>query len=290
MLVRTDVWCVVLTPGKFVIVHTPFTAEDVLSEQYPPPNVTSGTFHDHDAAPEFNLDTRSEERGSGMSRRAYTVFPGLSVRSEVPPTSTSGPAEPRLAARSDTLLADGKEPAGLDSTVALLPSFSFVSPELTPRSRSSGISTPAEFTGGAPGEQSVSSENGVKTGHNGEYTSATCFADGIRSPPSPVIPAQVDLLMDALEPILADYTSPPSPKGAALNHLENTPLQYSPSSTYHPVDHPATPEYEHWAGEATGTTENVSEGEVNPRTSPDPFAFLAARMSTNPQTPVRKWR
>ena len=57
------------------------------------------------------------------------MSPGLSVRSEMTPTSISGRVELRPSARSDSLLADGKEPAGLDSTVTLMPSFSAVSPD-----------------------------------------------------------------------------------------------------------------------------------------------------------------
>jgi hypothetical protein len=93
----------------------------------------------------------------------------------------------------------------------------------------------------------------------------TRFANGICSPPSPVAPAQVNLLLDALEPILAGYTSPPSPEEAALahpsstfNYLENSPLQYSPSSATHsPASRLASPEYDHWARESTEAVDNV---------------------------------
>jgi hypothetical protein len=229
--------------------------------------------YDHDADPEFNRETHSEERGSGMRTRAHTVSPGLSVRSEMSPTSISGPAEPRLTARSDPLLADGKEPAGLDSTVALMPSFSVGSPELPPRCRSSGISTPAELSDGAFGEQSVSSEaEDAETGSTGECAGITGFANSIRSPPSPVIPAQVDSLLDALGPVLADYgTSPPSPEEAALMHpsstfnrLENSPLRYSPSDirAHSPINPPTTPECDDWVGESTGVVGHVDPGSV----------------------------
>ena len=250
----------------------------------------SETFYDHDADQEFDQETYSEEIGSGMCKSAYTVSPGLSVRSEMPPTSTSGPAEPRLTARSDPLLADGKEPAGLDSTVALMPSFSVGSLELSPRCRSSGISTIAESSGGAFGEQSVSPEAGsAETGSTGECIGMTRFANGIRSPPSPVAPAQVNLLLDALEPVLADYISPPSPEEAALIHpsftfdrLENLPIQHSPSSvqTRSPVDPPTTPECDDWVGESTGTV-----GHVDPETvlevEPQPHTHRPSEVAVN---------
>ena len=222
----------------------------------------SEIFYEHDANPEFNREPHSEERGSGMRKRAHTVSPGSSARSEMPPASISGPAEPRPIARSDPLLIDGKEPAGLDSTVALMPSFSVGSPELPPRCRSSGISTPAEFSDGAFGEQSASSEaDDAEMGSNGECTGMTRFANGIRSPPSPVVPAQVNLLLDALEPILANYASPPSPEEAVLlhpsstfNHLESPPIRYSPSKVraHSPASTLTTPEHDDWVGESTG--------------------------------------
>jgi hypothetical protein len=163
-----------------------------------------------------------------------------------------------MTARSDPSLADGEELAGLDSTVALMPSFSDVSPELSPRCRSGGISSPAEFTDGTLGEQIVSSEeDDGETGSTGEFTGVTRFANSIRSPPSPAIPARVNLLLDALEPILANYTSPLSPEEATLAHpsstvsnLENPPLQYPPSSAVHSLaSRPATPEYDDWSTE-----------------------------------------
>ena len=255
----------------------PFTAEDALIVQYPPPHLLSEIFDDHDATPESNRDTRSEERRSGMREWTYTVSSGLSVRSEMSPTSISGPAEPRLAARSYTSLADGKEPAGLDSTVALMPSFSVVSPELSHRCRSSGISTPVEFTDGSLGEQSMSlEEDDVGAVFTGEHlTGETRFSDGTRSPPSPVAPAQAELLLSALEPILTGYVSPPSPEEATLthpastfNHFENSPLQYSPSSPRSPVRRLTTPEYDDWVGESMESVDNADSGpasEVEPQ-------------------------
>jgi len=223
----------------------------------------SEIFYDYDATPEFDRDTHLEERGSGMHKLAHTVSPGLSVRSEMSPTSISGPAEPRPTAHSDPSLADGKEPAGLDSAVALMPPFSVVSPELSPRCRSSGISTPAEFTDGTLGEQSMSLDE--ETWFTGEYsTGETRFSNGTRSPPSPVAPAQAESLLSALGPILTDYASPPSPEEAALVHPTstfdypgNSPLQYSPSSNHSPVSRPATPEYADRVGEPTGAVDNV---------------------------------
>ena len=237
----------------------------------------SDIYYDHDADPELNRETHSEERGSGMCNSAYTVSPGSSVRSEMLPTSISGPAEPRLTARSDPSLADGEEPAGLDSTVALMPSFSVGSPELPLRCRSSGISTPAEFSDGAFGEQSVSLEaDDAETASTGECTGMNRFANGTRSPPSPVIPAQASLLLDALGPILASYTCPPSPEEAALihpsstfNRLESSPLEYSPTvRAYSPISRPTTPEYGDWIGESTGAVGHVDLEpalEVDPR-------------------------
>lgn len=244
----------------------PSTAGDVLSEQYPPPQPMSEVFYDHNATLDFNRDPHSEERGPGMRQWAYTVSPGLSVRSEMPPTSIFDSAEPRLAARSDPLLANGEEPAGLDSTVALMPSFSVVSPELSPRCRSSGISTSAEFSDRDVGEQSVSSEeDDMETGSTGEFTPTNRFASDTRSPPSPIVSAQVDSLLSALEPILADYTSPPSPEEAtlvhpssALNDLEDSPLHYSPSNAVpNPANCLAVPECDDWVGDSTGTIESV---------------------------------
>lgn len=247
---------------------TPFSAEGVHDENYYPyRHVISKILCDHDATPEFDRDTRSEERGSGMSELTYTVSPGLSVRSEMPPTSISSPAEPRLTAHSDPLLADGKELAGLDSTVTLMPSFSVGSPELSSRCRSSGISTSAEFSDGARGEQSVSpKEDNTETRSTGECIGMTCFENGIRSPPSPVVPAQVNSLLDALEPVLARYTSPSSPEEPALvhpsskfNRLGSTPLQYSPSSVgaHGSVRPPATPNCDDWVGESMGVVNDA---------------------------------
>ena len=255
---RRDAWYVVLTPESSPLLIHAFIAYDALNEQYPPPHVPPEIFYDHDATPESNRDTHSGERGSGMCQWAYTVSPGLSVRPEMTPTSISGPAEPRLTARSDPSLADGEELAGLDSTVALMPSFCDVSPELPPRCRSGGISSPTEFTDGTLGEQIVSSEeDDGETGSTGEFTGVTRFANSIRSPPSPAIPARVNLLLDALEPILANYTSPLSPEEATLahpsstvSHLENPPRQYPPSSADHSLaSRPATPEYDGWSTE-----------------------------------------
>ena len=243
----------------------PFTAEDALIVQHPPPHVMSEIFYDYDATPEFDRDTHSEERGSGMHKLAYTVSHGLSARPEMSPTSISGPAEPRLTAHSDPSLIDGKELAGLDSTVALMSSFSVASPELSPRCRSSGISTPAEFTDGTLGEQSMSLEMDiVETGPIGGYFAGeTSFSNGTHSPPSPVVPAQAESLLSALGPILADYASPRSPEEApsvyptsTSDYFENSPLQYSPSSN-HSVSRPATPEHEDWVGEPPGAVTNV---------------------------------
>ena len=204
-----------------------------------------------------------------MGKRAYTVSPGLSVRSEMPPASISGPAEPRPTARSYPSLADGKEPAGLDSTVALMPSFSVGSPELPLRCRSSGISTSEEFTDEALGEQSVSSEEDDMDVESSGYFTGARFANDIRSPPSPVVPTRADSLLGALEPILAGLSSPSSPKEVALaprtsafDHYENSPLEYSPSSPQSPVNRLATPEYDEWAGESTGPVDDVDSEQV----------------------------
>lgn len=242
----------------------PFAAEDALTVQHPPPHVMSEIFYDYDATPELDRDTHSGERGSGMGKWASTVSPGLSVRSEMSPTNIFGPAEPRPTAHSDASLADGKEPAGLDSTVAPMPSFSVVSPELSPRCRSSGISTPAESTDGTLGEQSMSLEvDYVETGSTGEYSpGVTRFSNGTHSPPSPVVPAQAESLLSALGPILANCV--PSPEEAALvhptsafDHFGDSPLQYSPSSNHSPISRPTTPEYDDWVGESAGADDNV---------------------------------
>ena len=254
-----------------------FIAEDALIEQYPPPEVLSEIFnYDYDAAPEFDRDARPEERGLGMRKWAYMVSPGLSVRSEMLPTRTSDPAEPRPTARFDTSLADGKEPAGLDSTVALLPSFSVGSPELSSRCRSSGISTPGEFTDDTLGEQSMSlEEDDFGAGFTDEYSTGEArVSDGSRSPPSPVVPAQAESLLSALGPVLADHGSSPSPEEVALVHptstfeyLGDSPLQYSPSSTQSPVSRVATPEYDDWVGDSTGSVDKIDSepaSEVEP--------------------------
>ena len=268
---------------------TPSAAEDALGERYPPRPGLTELFYDHDAAPEFNRDTHSEERGSGKHTWAYTVSPGLSVRPEMSPTSISGPAEPRLTARSDPSLADGEEPAGLDSTVTLMPSFSVASPELAPRCRSSGISTSAEFSDGILGEQSVSSEAGDgETGFTGECIDMTPFTNGIRSPPSPVVPEQVDSLLGALEPVLeAGYTSPLSPEEAALMHpsratfnrLESSPPWCSPSRirAHSPVEPPATPEHDDWIGECTGAVDHVDPGSVSEGETVAPYPSTPRR-------------
>lgn len=226
--------------------------------------------NDRDATSELGLETHSEKRGSGVRESAYTVSPGLPVRPEMSPTHISGPAEPRPSARSDTSLADGKEPAGLDSTVALMPSFSVASPELAPRCRSSGISTSAESTDGALGEQSVSSgEDNLGRGSTDKfYAGMRCFSKGTRSPPSPVAPAQVECLLGALEPVLANTTSPP-PEESALTHLipaseylERSPLEYSPATPRTPVKVSLLP------GMATGFLQGPFVMSTPPRSRP----------------------
>ena len=54
----------------------------------------------------------------------------------------------------------------------------------------------------------------METGSTGECTGMTRFVENAGSPPSPAVPAQVDSLLDALEPILGDCTSFPSPEEA----------------------------------------------------------------------------
>ena len=182
------------------------------------------TSYDYSAALEFDRETDAEEGGSGMRKWAYTVSPGLSVRSEMSLTDIFDSAEPRPTVRSDPSLADGKELAGLDSTAALLPSFSVGSPELSPRCRSGEISPPAESSGGAFGEESVASDGGdVETGSNSECTGMTRFVEDAGSPPSPVFPAQVNTLLDALEPILGGYTSSPTTEDAEARRTSPPP-------------------------------------------------------------------
>lgn len=249
----------------------PFIAEDALRDQFPPPHVLSKVFDDYDANLEFDRDTHSEERGSGIGKRAYTVSSSSSVRSEMPPTSISGPAELRPTAHSDPSPADGEELAGLDSTVALMPSFSVDSPELSSRCRSSGISTPVEYADGSLGERSMSlEEDDIAMGLTGEFTGMTRFGNGIRSPPSPVVPAQAGLLLDALRPVLADYTPSPSPEEVALEHPSsafdypgNSPLQYSPSDAGSPVNRLVTPECDEWVGESAGAVDGVDSEPVS---------------------------
>jgi hypothetical protein len=249
------------------------TAEHAIDEKHPHPQVLSKIFHDHDRAPEFDRDAHSGERGSGMRKQAHTVSPGLSVRSEMSPTGIFDPAKPRPTAHSEPLLAGGKELAGRDSTVALMPSFSVVSSELPLRCRSSGISTPEEFSDEGLGEQSMSlEEDDIRTGFtHPEFAGITHPASGSCSPLSPVVPAQVDLMMGALEPLLAGYASPPSPEEAALVHpapisspLDYSPLQYSPSSdrAHSPARHTAAPEYDDWAGESTEDVDDVDPESV----------------------------
>jgi hypothetical protein len=221
----------------------------------------SKIFQAYDAIPEFDRATQPEERGSGVREHAYTASPGLPARPEMSPTSVFGPAEPRPTARSDPLLADGKESAGLDSTVALMPPFSVASPELPLRCRSSGISASYEFSDESLGERSMSlDEDDWKTGSASNFIGMTRFANGSCSPPSPVIPAQVNLMMDTLEPVLASYTSPPSLEEAPLvhppltpRHLKYSPLQYSPASVrgHSPVEHAPTPDCDDSVGEPT---------------------------------------
>ena len=54
----------------------------------------------------------------------------------------------------------------------------------------------------------------MEAGSTGEFTGMTRFVEDAGSPPSPAVPAQVDSLLDALEPILGDCTSFPSPEEA----------------------------------------------------------------------------
>jgi len=105
-------------------------------------------------------------------------------------------------------------------------------------------------------EQSASSEEGdAEMGSAGEFTGTTHFTNDIPSPPSPVVPAQVGLLLDALEPILAGYASPPSPEEATLEYAPFTPLRYPSSSVRarSTVKRPATPEHDDWVGESMGS-------------------------------------
>lgn len=190
------------------LIHT-FAAEAVHNDP-----VFPESFYDHSAALESDWEIDAEEGGSGMRKLACTVSPGLSVRSEMSPTDVFDPAEPRPTVRSDPSLADGKEPAGLDSTAALLPSFSVGSPELSPRCRSGGISTSAESSDGAFGEESVASEGeDMEMESISECTGMSRFVEDAGSP-SPVVPAQVNSLLDALGPALGDCNSPLSPEEA----------------------------------------------------------------------------
>ena len=259
-------WVCCFHPEYPAIAHpTHLTAEQAISEKHPHPRVLSKIFQDHDAAPQLDRDAHSGERGSGMCKQAYTVPPGLSARPEMSPTGIFGPAKPRPTAHSDPLLVDGKELAGQGSTVALTPSFGVDSPELSLRRRSSGISTPAEFSDEGLGEQSMSlEEDDIKTGFPHTFTSLAHIASGSCSPLSPVAPAQVNSMMDALGPILASYTSPP--EEATLVHpastsspLDYSPLQYSPASDRdrNPTKRTATPEYDDWAGEPTGAIDDA---------------------------------
>jgi hypothetical protein len=243
---------------------THLAAQHAVDVRHPHPKVLARISRECEAITESDPEAQSEEEGSGMREDAHTVSPGSSARSRVPPTSAFDPAEPRPTARSDPLFADGKEPAGLDSTVALMPSFSVASPELPLRRRSSGISTSAEFSDGTLGEQSMSLDD-VETGVAGKFADAIRFSNGSHSPPSPAVPARVNLLMDTLEPVSVNDNSPfrnydhaaanrliaaqiamrarksstlpPSleestflPPSLTTGHLEYSSLEYSPAS------------------------------------------------------------
>ena len=203
---------------------------------------------------------------------ARTVSPGSSVRSNLSPTGTFDPAEPRPSARSDPSFSDGKEPAGLDSTVALMSPFGFASSELPLRRRSSGISTPEEYFDGTLGEQSMSLDD-VEPGFAGKFADVNRFSIGSRSPPSPAVPARASSLMDALRPILANYTiSSPSmeeatliPPSLASGRLESSPLEYSPASVraHSPVKSTVSPEYDEWVGGSAQVDEPPLEAELH---------------------------
>jgi hypothetical protein len=237
-------------------------------EKHPHPKMLSMIFQAHDAIPEFDRTTHPEERGSGVRKHAYTVSPGLSARPEMSPTSVFGPAEPRPTARSDPLLADGKEPAGLDSTVALMSPFSVASPELPLRCRSSGISVSDEFSDESLGERSMSlDEDDWRTGSASKFIGMAHLANGSCTPPSPVIPTQVNLMMDALKPVLAGHASPPSLEEAPLihpsltpGHLKYSPLQYSPASVrgHSPAERVPTPECDNSVGELTKAIDDTN--------------------------------
>ena len=274
------------------------TAEHAFADKHPHPNVLSKIFHDCDATPESDQDTHPGGSGSGVRKQASTVSPGLSARSEMSPTSIFAPAEPRPSARSDSPLAGGKELAGLDSTVALMPPFGVVSPEPMLRHRSSGISTPAEFPDGTLGEESMSfEEDDAGTGFTDELTGMARFANYNHSPPSPVVPVRANFLMDALEPILANHTSPSSPEevtfappSLASGHLEYSPLQYSPASTraYSPVKHIDSPEHDDWVGEPTQAIDGDS---FEPILEVEPYLRVRGlqEMATPSTPPPRRW-
>ena len=231
-----------------------------------------------------------------MCEKAYTVSPGSSARSEMFPTGIFGPAEPRLTARSDPSHADGKELAGRDSTVALMPPFSVGSSELPLRCRSSGISNPAEFSDGSFGEQDMSlEEDDVGMGPSGsKFDHMIRLADSVSSPPSPAAPARVDMLMESLEPILADDATSPSLEGAMLvrppsiyNHPERSPLEYSPASVraHSPVEGAPPLEYDDWVGDSVGADEDADSEEVS-KTEPQ-FPIRRLQQAA-PQTPQRR--
>ena len=249
---------------------TPLTAEHAFDVQHPHPRLLSKISDEYDAIPEFDRETQSEGRGSGVRKQAFTVSSGLSARPEMSPTGIFGPAEPRPTARSDPSFADGKALEGLDSTVALMPPFGVVSPELPLRRRSSGISSPAGFSDGALGEQSMSlEEDNAGAVFTSEFIGTTRFTNGSCSSPSPAAPGRANLLMDALDPILGNHTSPlspPSPQEAMLlpqsltsRHLEYSPLQYSPSSvrSNSPVERANSPGYDDWVGRPTEAIDNM---------------------------------
>jgi len=102
-------------------------------------------------------------------------------------------------------------------------------------------------------EQSANSEDGdAEMGSTGEITGETYLTNDTCSPPSPVVPAQVDSLLDALEPILAGCASTPSPEEATSVHPPFTPLQYR-SSSVRAYERSVTPEHDDWVGESTGS-------------------------------------
>lgn len=245
-----------------------------------------------------------------MCNQAPTVSPGLSVRSEMSPASIFDPAEPRPTARSNPSFADGKEPAGLDSTVALMPSFGVVGPEPPFRRRSGGISSPAEFSDGALGEQSMSlEEDDVGTGFISRFTGTALFANNSCSPPSPAATGRVNLLMDALEPILASHTSNLSLEEAALvppslapGRLAYSPLEYSPASAraHSPVNRTHSPEYDDWVGGHGQAVDSINsepalEDELEDELEEEleqgsRFPFYRPQESVVPSTPPPRFR